>query len=442
MATKSGKFHAFAGAAMKAVKLFVSFSILTVSIILCRSILVHSNSNQTHKSDYAELNHIKYGLLSIDEWKRQIAVILAEEINNLNLTEANQQALRKHIEKVLASLIDEIDRKVRAANADSASGRFKQSVIDAFVSVKEIKKDVPAYADIVLKEMKKAEKKGELKAALTRKLDQYFSNTYGTKNTAQIKRILQRNDRVDIESARDRLGKLIGDNHNLVFRETIVLIVLSVFSFALYGFSRKPLSPPAFAMLVMTLVLLLTAGVTTPMIDIEAKISSLSFVLVGHPIHFDNQVMYFQSKSILDVFRIMIAHKDVLMKLVGVLLITFSVFFPLLKIMSSFLYYYNYGRARDRSLVRFFVLKSGKWSMADVMVIAMFMTYIGFNGIVNSQLGQLREMGEHLDVLTTNGTSLQPGFYLFLTYVLLGLFFAGFLTRKNQAAEAEKPAEV
>jgi hypothetical protein len=135
----------------------------------------------------------------------------------------------------------------------------------------------------------------------------------------------------------------------------------------------------------------------------------------------------------------MITHKDILMKFVGVLVITFSVFFPLLKIASSFLYYYNYHKARENPLIKFFVLKSGKWSMADVMVIAMFMTYIGFNGIIASQLGQLNEMSQELDVLTTNGTSLQPGFYLFLTYVLLGLFLAGFITRKPLVVEPEKP---
>ena len=61
------------------------------------------------------------------------------------------------------------------------------------------------------------------------------------------------------------------------------------------------------------------------MIDMEAKISQMSFVLMSHPIHFENQVLYFQSKSILDVFWIMITHKDTQMKFVGVLLITFSI---------------------------------------------------------------------------------------------------------------------
>ncbi len=69
--------------------------------------------------------------------------------------------------------------------------------------------------------------------------------------------------------------------------------------------------------------------------------------------------------------------------------------------------------------------------MADVMVLAMFMAYIGFSGIVASQLdplGQMETPSRDLTILTTNATSLQPGFYLFLTYSVLALFFAEILT--------------
>ena len=151
---------------------------------------------------------------------------------------------------------------------------------------------------------------------------------------------------------------------------------------------------------------------------------------MGHPLHFENQVLYFQSKSILDIFWIMITHHDLQMKFVGVLVITFSIIFPLFKIVSSLGYYYNYHQARENPVIRFFVLKSGKWSMADVMVVAIFMTYIGFNGIISSQFAQLSSAAPELEILTTNGTALQPGYYLFLTYTLLALFLSGFLTRK------------
>ena len=77
--------------------------------------------------------------------------------------------------------------------------------------------------------------------------------------------------------------------------------------------------------------------------------------------------------------------------------------------------------------------------MADVMVVAIFMTYIGEKGIITSQFGQLSAAGQELVIVTTNATSLQPGFYLFLTYTLLALFLSGFLTRKTPLSERKNP---
>jgi uncharacterized paraquat-inducible protein A len=143
--------------------------------------------------------------------------------------------------------------------------------------------------------------------------------------------------------------------------------------------------------------------------------------------------LYFQSKSVLDIFRILINNKDIQMKLVGLLVVMFSVFFPVLKILSSVVYYYNFRGAKENSIVRFFILKSGKWSMADVMVVAIFMAYVGFNGIISSQLSEMSAAAPGVAMLTTNGTSLQPGYYLFLTYTLLALFLSGYLTRDPKA---------
>src|SRR5450759_2434876 len=91
--------------AMKLLKLFLSLIIIIASVILCQQIISDSISNQKNKTDYAELNHVKYGLLSVDEWKQQITVILAEEINKLYLSRANERELRKHIEVLLNTLI-------------------------------------------------------------------------------------------------------------------------------------------------------------------------------------------------------------------------------------------------------------------------------------------------------------------------------------------------
>lgn len=254
---------------------------------------------------------------------------------------------------------------------------------------------------------------------MKKRLEQYFNQTFNNQDTSQLNLILRETDSKDVAEARIKLSKEISERNSLIYNQVSALIILSLILFVMSGakpgtisgVSKQALSPSGYVFLLLSLLILLIAGVTTPMIDMEAKISQMNFVLMGHPINFENQILYFQSKSILDVFHIMITHKDMLMKFVGVLLIVFSIIFPLLKMASSLAYYFNFRNARKSSLIDFLVFKSGKWSMGDVMVVAIFMAYVGFNGIISSQLGKLSSETAEIVLLTTNGTSLQPGFY-------------------------------
>ena len=421
------------GPILKALSLAVAVVVIIVSAVLCQQIITNSIANQKNKSDFAELNHAKYGFLSIDEWKAKITPIIEFEINKLYLSKTTEQALRKHIETLMSTLIDKVDKNIREANAETFKGRVKQSFINAFVKVDDVKKGIPEYADAVIKEMTKPTTERQIKEVLSDQLKKYSEHTFDLQDTAELSRIMQRTGSDNIESARSKVDEDILAKGNLIIEETIALITLAVILFALAGFNYQPLLPAQYMLLVLSLIILLIAGVTTPMIDMEATISQINFELLGHPVRFENQVLYFQSKSILDVFWIMITHKAPQMKFVGALLVTFSILFPLLKIASSLVHYYNYRNARENRVINFFVFQSGKWSMADVMVVAIFMAYIGFNGIITSQFGKLKSASEELAVLTTNATSLQPGFYLFLTYTLLALFLSVFLSRKPPA---------
>ena len=360
----------------------------------------------------------------------QVFLKISEEINRLSLSIKDEQALRTQIGLLLNALIDEIDKRIKAEHSGSPVGRLKQALLDMFINMEDIKRGSPGYANALVKELTKSQTRDKIKALLNEKLEQYSSQTFHKLDTSKISSIILRTGSKDIESARIKLNKTILDKHDLIVKESMALILLSVILFSMTGFSRQHLTPFRYTLLVVSLMLLLIAGVTTPAIDLEAKISKMSFVLLGHPVSFENQVLYFQSKSILDVFWIMITHADVQMKFVGVLLITFSVIFPLFKLASTVGYYFNFQHAREHAVIKFFVLKSGKWSMADVMVVAIFMAYIGFNGIINNQFVTLSSSSSELELLTTNGTSLQPGYYIFLTYTLLALFLSQFLTRQ------------
>ena len=120
---------------MKLFNLIVSILIVIASALLCYQIIQNSISNQKNKYDRAELNHIKYGLLSIDEWKVQVTAILTEEINKLYLTKATKRELRKPVEALLNALIDRVYGQIREENSKSTKGKIKQSVMKAFINI-------------------------------------------------------------------------------------------------------------------------------------------------------------------------------------------------------------------------------------------------------------------------------------------------------------------
>jgi hypothetical protein len=420
---------------MKYLNTIISITIIMAGVFLCRQIIDNSLYNQKNCYDYAELNQIQHGMLNVDEWKRQISVIIYEKINTLDLSKTDENALRNTLEVELNTLIDKVDGEVRDTNSRSIIGWVKQSFINVFVSADDIKKDVPKYADVIIREMEASRTKDQIRGMLKRQIESYSKKIFSTQDTSHIKRILIETGSSDVTTAREKLGKEISSKSAQIGADTAALIILCIIPFALIGIRRRPLTSTHNALLVSLLLILLTAGVTTPMINLEAKITKLSFMLMGHSIHFENQELYFQSKSILDVFWVLIKHEDIVMKFVGALVVTFSIIFPFAKILSSLGYYYNYRGARQNRLVTFFALKSGKWSMADVLVIAIFMAYVGSNGIISNALGMFRSASSTLNVLTTNGTSLQPGYYLFLAYTLLAMFMPAFLQRRSKPEE-------
>ena len=86
----------------------------------------------------------------------------------------------------------------------------------------------------------------------------------------------------------------------------------------------------------------------------------------------------------------------------------------------------------DAPKTRFFnwiIFYSAKWSMADVIVVALFMAYLGFSGVISGQLSQIERNTGNLEIFTTDNSSLQLGFFLFTAYVLFGLLLSTMLKR-------------
>jgi len=197
----------------------------------------------------------------------------------------------------------------------------------------------------------------------------------------------------------------------------------NAFSLSLWWIFRKrvELHATLFVMSLLFAFVLLAVGLTASMIEVDARIKSLDFVLLGEHVIFKNQVLFFQSKSILDVVEVLVKQPGVDSILVGILILVFSILFPVMKLSSTGIHLLGKRKLAENKFIKYFAFQSGKWSMADVIVIAILMTYIGLNGLLESQLSSLNISSDFLTIITTNNTALQPGYIIFISFVLYGL---------------------
>jgi hypothetical protein len=170
-------------------------------------------------------------------------------------------------------------------------------------------------------------------------------------------------------------------------------------------------------------LLCLGAGLTIPMLEIAAfehqfRIDDLPIrtklfgadISVNYSHEFPGDLYFFyQSKSALQLIATLLRQQN---WVVGISLILFSAIFPLAKTGITWL-----AAARpaliDRTWFQRVVLTLGKWSMADVFVVAVFLGFLAFG---NMQVG-----------IPTKSQVL-PGLYFFLGYCLLSVGSSQFLT--------------
>jgi acetyl-CoA carboxylase carboxyltransferase component len=380
--------------------------------------------SQTLAEDLAELNNVKYGLLNADAWVRQIAGIVERKITTFEVRDDNRAVMKRSLERMLDALITQGMRHIRRQNLRGegwkrAKGQLKQEVQDALVDIKDVKSGIPQYADAILDEMDKPASRRELTELLSKMVHDVAGTTFAELDLSRLEQLHRTYACDDRETCARAISARIDDSKLRAVVLTSIVLGLTLLLFI--AIDRAP-STNRLGLLALACAILMLCGVLTPMIDVEARISELRFVLLEEPVVFTNQVLYFQSKSVVDVVRVLTSTGALDMMLVGILIMTFSVVFPLAKLVASFVYLHDLRGWRRAPLVRFFALKSGKWSMADVMVIAIFMAYIGFNGMISSQLSNFAQAaGGDVDILTTNGTSLQIGFFMFLAFCLASL---------------------
>jgi len=409
-------------------------TIVTVTVTMLLGLMVylsvrgilHAREIRELMVDRAEIKDVRYGLLSMDAWSEKVSAILDKKIEEFQITEENSQAIAESVERILYMLIDEVEQMMEERTSGNFS-EIKRWIAGLALDVDQLRDSVPSYALQIIDEVEKPENKEALTEFIEGKLEAYADST-GVDPRATLTPLLDKYDCDTKEQCEHRINSEISRLTTLHIRLVVLIILIAVIIFLGWLYLREEPGKLLSILLVLTLTTLLVSGVTSPMIALEAAIENLRFRLLGEEVVFGENILFFQSKSITDVVGILIRDGSIPMIGVGILIFSFSIIFPTLKMVASLLHQVGNEKTRSNRWIRFFVFKSGKWSMADVMVVAIFMAFIGFNGIVGNQLEQLREGAEPAKMITSNGTQLLSGFYLFLSYCLLGLLFSSRLS--------------
>ncbi|MCF7983772.1 MAG: paraquat-inducible protein A [Thiohalocapsa sp.] len=412
-------------------------ALLVAAAVLAFQLITELRELQRVRADAAELRDVRYGLLNAEIWVERISDVLARRIDNFEVTEANRPQVKRSIERVLDRLLVEMETYMRRRNAagdnwvERFQGQLRQGVQDLLLDFNELRARVPAYADAVIDELNRPATRAEIKTQLLAAIDEAAGATFSKTNTAEFDRVLADRGCADAEQCLRLLGAEAAELERGSTRKGLWIALAVLLLFALSASRRQVLPPEQMAMLTAATLVLLAAGVWTPMIEVDARITELRFELLGEPITFTDQVLYFQSKSILDVVGVLTETGAADMIVVAVLITLFSLVFPAAKVIAGFLYYFDLRGLRANGAVYFFALRSGKWSMADVLVVAILMAYIGFSGLVANQLSSMAGASDNVDVITTNGTALQPGFFMFLGFVLASLVLSSLLEART-----------
>lgn len=389
------------------------------------------NAKRAIKQDQIEVHHIKYGLFNVDEWKKIIADIVTKNVNTFEVTPQNRKEILAKTEKMLYTLIDEVAAVMRDKNKKTLGGFFKQLATDILVDIDEIKRNVPAYAETIVKELNDPKTTKGIRDFVIEKVQEYADDTIGEMDYSKRDAILKH---YGVETIANLEVEMSHRESQLNEEKRIFIYLLLAVGLAIIilPFCFKGLSIFELLCLHVTALFFLVCGIIMPMIAIEATINTFSFQLMGERVLFENQVIFYQSKSIFEVVELLILNGELPLMCVAILVFSFSVFLPALKLTLSALSLF-FPKLQEFRLTKWLIFRSAKWSMADVLVVALFMSYLGFSGVIQGQLGQLERVSGNLEVFTTDNSSLQLGFYLFTSFVLFGLCLSELMVGRNVA---------
>lgn len=401
--------------------------ILGLSVLLCGEAYfgyqldVLSAEQEQIKEDYSMSNNITFGLFSLDQWREKIAAVVDRQVSDYEITPAQKKALQAQVEKQLTGLINTVVKEINKPQK-SLGGKLKKFAFKQLVDPNQLQAQVPSFSKTIVDKVNSPASVNRLKNIATSKIDQLENATYDSTSVAynQVTKSLYRKYQVSNPADFNKeVNSHLASIRKVTYNYAYAMLGCVVLAMLLWWLMRnKPeLQKTLFVMSLLFAFILLAVGMTASIIEVDARIQTLNFMLMGEKVSFENQVLFFQSKSIMGIVQTLIEQPKPDAILVGILILLFVIILPLLRMIAKGIVILGSEKMAQNKVVKYLTFELGKWDMADVMVVGIGMTYIGLNGILKSQLSNLNISNDFLNTTTVNYTSLQPGYLIFVGYV-------------------------
>jgi hypothetical protein len=386
------------------------------------------------RTDIAEITHARYGILSADKWRDIVGPMLNAQVDKLDL-KGQTRSLRPMVERSLYALLDNIKTQMTAPSktqpppntsgtatkAPAKTGGMNPMIVNMIVAA--LRPHVPEYTNVVMAQLANPQTQKTFQESVRTVLANAVKNTFSSTDMTTYNAILNHYGCSTGAVCEQTIGNQIDASDKELNRDYLIVLASAALGFLLLIFDR--LSRAAVIVLMLFCITMLAGGVLSPMLEVEVRVTKLDATLLGTPIEFQDQSLYYRSKTVLEVSRTLIQMGRPAMTLVAVLVILFSVVFPALKMLALAAALFRPALLPTNRLVKLLAFDLSKWSMADVMVLAIFMSFVAFNGVIGSALDSLRDAPNvHQLVIPTNASKILPGYYLFIGFCISSIILS------------------
>ncbi|MGZ3943788.1 MAG: paraquat-inducible protein A [Mucilaginibacter sp.] len=410
-----------------------------LSLLLCGEAYfgyrVQSLSSQQEqiKEDYSMVNNITFGLFSMDEWRDKIVAVVNGHVSDFHVTRAQKRALQAQVEQQLHSLIAKTVADINKPQK-SLGGKLKKLAFNTMVNPDDVQALVPSFAKTIIDKVTSPSSQKRLKNIATSKIGQLKQQTYDSTNVAYAgvtKHLYNKYHVTDLKSLNTNIHTQLVTIRTVTYNYAYAMVGCVLFALGLWWLMNKHvyLHTTLFVMSLLFALILLIVGITASIIEVDARIQTFNFMLMGEKVSFDNQVLFFQSKSILEIVQVLLKQSKPDAIVVGILILVFIIILPVIRLVAKGIHILSPKNIAENSVVTYLAFDAAKWDMADVMIVGILMTYIGLNGILQSQLSNLNIHNGFLTTMTVNNTSLQPGYFIFVGYVVFATILSFILKR-------------